>query len=118
MHGLASVTHEERGQRRRGKRWRWRGGGKRCGAVDIVREKEREGKLDVREMTAVKGNGGFTLGKGIFSSDALFLLTPLQLRLSAKTVKIGTSDDFLRASEARSLQIFPRSFRNLNSRDS
>jgi hypothetical protein len=118
MHGLARVTHEERSQRRRGKRRRWRGGGKRCGAVDVVREKEREGKLDLREMTAVKGNGGFTLGKGIFSSDALFLLTPLQLRLSTKTVKIGTSDDFLRASEARSLQIFPWSFRNLNSRDS
>jgi hypothetical protein len=42
MHGLASVTHEEHGQRRRGKRRRWRGGGKRCGAVDDVREKERE----------------------------------------------------------------------------
>jgi hypothetical protein len=49
-------------------------------------------------MTAVKGNGGFILGKGIFSSDALFRLTPLQLRLSAKIVKIGSSDDFLRAS--------------------
>jgi hypothetical protein len=61
-------------------------------------------------MTAVKGNGGFTLGKGIFSSDALFRLTPLQLRLSAKIVKIGCFDDFLRASEARSLQRFPWSF--------
>jgi hypothetical protein len=35
------------------------------------KEREREGKLDLREMTAVKGNGGFTLGKGIFSSDAV-----------------------------------------------
>jgi hypothetical protein len=66
----------------------------------------------------VKGNGGLTLGKSIFSADALFLLTVLQLRLSVKSVKIGTSDDFLRASEARSLQRFPRSFRSLNSRDS
>jgi hypothetical protein len=80
-------------------------------------ERKGEGKLDLREMTAVKGNGGFTLGKGIFSADALFLLTPLRLRLSVKSIKIGTSDDFLRASEARSLQRFPRSFRNLNSRD-
>jgi hypothetical protein len=67
---------------------------------------------------AVKGNGGLTLGKRIFFVDALFLLTPLRSRLSVKSVKIGTPDDFLRASEARSLQRFPRSFRNLNSRDS
>jgi hypothetical protein len=66
----------------------------------------------------VKGSGGLTLGKSIFSADALFRLTVLQLRLSVKSVKIGTSDDFLRASKARSLQRFPRSFRNLNCRDS
>jgi hypothetical protein len=64
----------------------------------------------------VKGSGGLTLGKSIFSADALFRLTVLQLRLSVTSVKIGTSDDFLRASEARSLQRFPRSFRSFNSR--
>jgi hypothetical protein len=94
---------------------------KERGAVRLTsreREKEKEGKLDLRGMTAVKGNGGFTLGKRIFFVDALFLLTPLRSRLSVKSVKIGASDDFLRASEARSLQRFRRSFRNLNSRDS
>jgi hypothetical protein len=72
-------------------------------------------KLDLRGLTAVKGNGLFTPGKGIFFEDALFPLTPL--RLSIKSVKIGASDDFLRTSEARSLQRFSRSFRNLNSKE-
>jgi hypothetical protein len=42
MHGLARVTHEERGQHRRGKWRRWSGGEERCGAVAVVRVKERE----------------------------------------------------------------------------
>jgi hypothetical protein len=40
------------------------------------------------------------------------------LRLSAKSIKIGASEDFLRTSEARSLQRISRSFRSSNSRDS
>jgi hypothetical protein len=41
LHGLARVTHEERGHRRRGKRRRWHGGGEeRCGAVAVERERE------------------------------------------------------------------------------
>jgi hypothetical protein len=50
------------------------------------REGEREVvKLDLRGLTVVKGNGGFTLGKRIFFVDALFPLTPLQSRLSVKS---------------------------------
>jgi hypothetical protein len=92
----------------------------RCGCRrERERGRERRGKTrSERVDCVVKGNGRLTLGKRIFSADALFLLTVLLLRLSVKSVKIGTSDDFLRASEARSLQRFPRSFRNLNSRDS
>jgi hypothetical protein len=85
----------------------------------FLRERERERgavKLDLRGLTAVKRNGWFTLGKGIFFEDALFPLTPLRSRLSVKSIRIGASNDFLRTSEARSLQRFPRSFQNLNSR--
>jgi hypothetical protein len=49
---------------------------------------------------------------------AWFPLTALLLKLNVETVKIGSSDDFLRASEARSLERFSRSFRNLDSKDS
>jgi hypothetical protein len=95
------------------KRWRR---AERCGSL---REREGCGKAGSKRVDcAVKGNNGLTLGKRIFFVDALFLITPLRSRLSVKSVKIGASDDFLRASEARSLQRFPRSFRNLNSRDS
>jgi hypothetical protein len=90
------------------------------GAVSF-RESESERDAvnpDLRWLTAVKGKDWFTLGKGIFFEDALFPLTPLRLRLSAKSVKIGASEDFFRTSEARSLQRFSRSFRSLNSRDS
>jgi hypothetical protein len=56
----------------------------RCGFLR-ERERGREAvKLDLRWLTAVKGNGWFTLGKGIFFVDALFPLTPLRLRLSVK----------------------------------
>jgi hypothetical protein len=56
----------------------------RCGSL---RESEREReavKLDLSWLTAVKGNGWFTLGKGIFFVDALFPLTPLRSRQSVK----------------------------------
>jgi hypothetical protein len=86
----------------------------RCGFFLREREGEREAvKVDLSGLTAVKGKGWFTLGKGIFFEDALFPLTPLRLRLSAKSVKIGASDDFLRTSEARSLQRFSQSFRKI-----
>jgi hypothetical protein len=64
------------------KRWRRT---VRCGSLR-EREGEREAvKLDLRGLTAVKGNGGFTLGKRIFFVDALFPLTPLRSRLSVKS---------------------------------
>jgi hypothetical protein len=84
----------------------------------VGRERRGSGESRSERLTAVKGEGWFTLGKGISFEDALFPLTPLRLRLSAKSKKIGASEDFLRTSEARSLQRFSRSFRRLNSRDS
>jgi hypothetical protein len=92
---------------------RWRGW---CGAVfSFGRERGREGSGESRSerVDRGEGKGWFTLGKGIFFEDALFPLTPLRLRLSAKSVKIGASDDFLRTSEARSLQRFSQSFRKI-----
>jgi hypothetical protein len=77
------------------------------------RERGGSGESGSERLTAVKGKGWFSLGKGIFFEDALFPLTPFRLRLSAKSVKIGDSDDFLRTSEARSLQRFSQSFRKI-----
>jgi hypothetical protein len=60
-----------------------------------------------------KGKIGFTLGKEYSAKMLYSLLTPLRLRLRAESIKIGASEDFLRTSEARSLQGFSRSFRKL-----
>jgi hypothetical protein len=80
----------------------------------VGRERRRNGENGSKCLTAVKGKTGLPQVKEYPSKILLFPLTFLRLRLSAKSVKIGASEDFLRTSEARSLQRFSRSFRKKN----
>jgi hypothetical protein len=88
---------------------RWRGW---CGFASGERGGSGESRSEWVDR-GEKGKAGFTLGKEYSAKMLYSLLTPLRLRLRAKSIKIGASEDFLRTSEARSLQGFSRSFRKI-----
>jgi hypothetical protein len=88
---------------------RWRGW---CGFASGERGGSGESRSEWVDR-GEKGKAGFTLGKEYSAKMLYSPLTPLRLRLRAESIKIGASEDFLRTSEARSLQGFSRSFRKI-----
>jgi hypothetical protein len=84
-----------------------RGRGKGCGEKWIWKSNR-----------AVKWGDGLTLGVKEYSTGyAQFPLNCSSDELNAESIKIGSSEDFLRASKAQNLQRISQSFRNLNSRE-